>query len=105
MRKRSLVYILVAIEVLIMRIDMTRKEDLFLVGSVMTKVEDIIMMKEEVLVLPENIQYMGVSRKVLSDLKLLMTGFEMMELKTQGNLLTIGFCIEMAVLEACHLTV
>lgn len=60
MRTGGLFYILVDLEVQTMKIDMGGVKDLVLVEELMTRQSNIIMMKEEVLVIPKKIQDMEV---------------------------------------------
>jgi hypothetical protein len=59
-RTGGLFYILVDLEVQTMKIDMGGVKDLVLVEELMTRQSNIIMMKEEVLVIPKKIQDMEV---------------------------------------------
>jgi hypothetical protein len=59
-RTGGLFYILVDLEVQTMKIDMGGVKDLVLLEELMTRQSNIIMMKEEVLVIPKKIQDMEV---------------------------------------------
>jgi hypothetical protein len=59
-RTGGLFYILVDLEVQTMKIDLGGVKDLVLVEELMTRQSNIIMMKEEVLVIPKKIQDMEV---------------------------------------------
>lgn len=68
--------------------DLMLKETV-LVEKMMTEPLDITMTKEEVPDTREQIPGMEVTRKVLSSLRLLMTGSEMRDLETAGPYLEI----------------
>jgi hypothetical protein len=87
-----------------MKIDKGRVKDVVLVEELMSRLSDIMMMKEEVLVIPKKIQDVEVLRKVLLALRLLMTGFEMTKYEVSGRLMSTCFHRQSPGLGTGHLT-